>query len=744
MTDATQPAILMREALLIEPDAGVREQLKTALRNHGYGVRECETLEAGRQEFQSQSLIVAHLNGNTVELRQFVDFVKAAASQPPFVLAVGEEASMPASRSLNELGLDAFLTVPVQEGCLSEQLRKVIPRPVLDEGPSESEAAREAKSADTQGAAEGSESKTDAPALTTSSAPKPPQEKKAAVAPQAEPAGAAEALRGAEPPRASATEKTPSAGTQTPEGQAAEAKVALVRRAAPMLAHFAPLLVDQLPQALAMLDRELRFLVVNQRCGQLWQREPASLLGLPHAEVFLQRHEAWRTAFEKALKGEEVQVEDTTTGATPSAWQLRPWKNEDGEVGGVVLAQLEKTPAPAPVAALTASAAPEKRPPVVEPPPAKEEPIELARFLPFGIIVLDRDGTVLSHNEVLDAMLGRGLIPSEGVEAWLQSGVPDPVLREAIARDWRDNVWRRQLTRVFSLVGEDGLLKEIELRPRPLNAGRLLVMVTDVTEARRSEEVLRTSEMKYRGLFREFPIALALADRTGALVEANAALERLTGRTRHELRRLKVDDLLPVARPLPETANVSAGGNGTRHACQLVLKDGSRVAVTVTLAPIRNAAGGLVLQALLIEPGVERAASAPAGSEAGVWRELGFENMNAALLVTDRRGCIQAANPAARRFFGDEQTRALEGKGLYQLFQPDDPKRFSQTVSASLKERRRWESETDFVRMDGRRGRCRAEITLTQDGRGLLCVVQPLFVPLAAPMAAYVNVAAHR
>ena len=48
---------------------------------------------------------------------------------------------------------------------------------------------------------------------------------------------------------------------------------------------------------------------------------------------------------------------------------------------------------------------------------------------------------------------------------------------------WRDKVWRKQVRRVFPLMNADGLIKEIEFRPSLLPDGRLILILSDVTES---------------------------------------------------------------------------------------------------------------------------------------------------------------------------------------------------------------------------------------------------------------------
>ncbi|MFP5458516.1 MAG: ATP-binding protein [Bacteriovoracia bacterium] len=101
-------------------------------------------------------------------------------------------------------------------------------------------------------------------------------------------------------------------------------------------------LLSALPVSLAMLDREMRFLAISES----WHRNFPSTRTEPIGECvwdcspyFL---EEWKERLLRALKGEVVtQAEECVVGhsgdETWICWQLAPWHNISGEIGGVVI-----------------------------------------------------------------------------------------------------------------------------------------------------------------------------------------------------------------------------------------------------------------------------------------------------------------------------------------------------------------------------------------------------------------------
>ncbi len=161
--------------------------------------------------------------------------------------------------------------------------------------------------------------------------------------------------------------------------------------------------------------------------------------------------------------------------------------------------------------------------------------------LPFGVLVLDELGAALFQNQQLTRLLGRALQKEETVEQWLAAACPSEAHREHIATLWREDVWRRQLTRTFSLATADGLLKDLEFQPSGLQGGGLLVSIQDATEKCRHEEQLRATEAKFRALLQEAPLPIVLMDKAGSVFEVNHLAEELLGHPKNELRRHPLD-----------------------------------------------------------------------------------------------------------------------------------------------------------------------------------------------------------
>jgi diguanylate cyclase (GGDEF)-like protein/PAS domain S-box-containing protein len=87
------------------------------------------------------------------------------------------------------------------------------------------------------------------------------------------------------------------------------------------------------------------------------------------------------------------------------------------------------------------------------------------------------------------------------------------------------------------------LRRWLELRASPTNEGGAAIQLRDISRRRRAHEELRGREERYRRLFEESHTPLFVMAADSRLLEVNQAFERLMGRTRDELYRMRMCDL---------------------------------------------------------------------------------------------------------------------------------------------------------------------------------------------------------
>ena len=102
------------------------------------------------------------------------------------------------------------------------------------------------------------------------------------------------------------------------------------------------LFVEKAPVCLAMFDRELRFIAVSQRYIDTFNT-PRDLVGRQAYEVFPEIPERWRQLHRRALAGESLSAEEDLFLRADLReqwvkWNIEPWYDSDGKIGGILLA----------------------------------------------------------------------------------------------------------------------------------------------------------------------------------------------------------------------------------------------------------------------------------------------------------------------------------------------------------------------------------------------------------------------
>jgi PAS domain S-box-containing protein len=99
--------------------------------------------------------------------------------------------------------------------------------------------------------------------------------------------------------------------------------------------------VKNVPAAVAMLDRDMRYLQVSDRWCIDYLPGRAQILERSHYEIFPNMPERWKEVHRRALQGETLREDedhwDGQDGPHWARWEVRPWKTSEGAVGGILI-----------------------------------------------------------------------------------------------------------------------------------------------------------------------------------------------------------------------------------------------------------------------------------------------------------------------------------------------------------------------------------------------------------------------
>jgi len=284
-----------------------------------------------------------------------------------------------------------------------------------------------------------------------------------------------------------------------------------------------------------MFDREMRYLAASRR----WlsdHRLRGPVLGRSHYDVLPDIPERWREVHRRALAGEVVSEEadrfDRADGASQWLnWEVRPWQNADGEVGGVVISIEEITERKQMEAALRKSEA-EVR--------LQHDQLDwVYQNTPIGLCLLDRNLRYLRINRQLAEMNG------PPVEAHLGRTVAElvPALVERVEQVTQEILATGEAVTDIEFVGETasqpGATRYWNSSWHPVfgDDGAITgfgAVVEEISARRAAEVALRASEERFRGLTQAVPSMTFESDAEGGNTFSSERWSAYSGMTAEE------------------------------------------------------------------------------------------------------------------------------------------------------------------------------------------------------------------
>jgi len=106
--------------------------------------------------------------------------------------------------------------------------------------------------------------------------------------------------------------------------------------------HLLRLFVENSPAAIAMFDRDMKYVVASHRYLSDYELGNQDIVGHSHYEIFPEIPERWIETYEKCLAGATERVEEDPFPRASGRldwvrWEIRPWYETNGTVGGIIL-----------------------------------------------------------------------------------------------------------------------------------------------------------------------------------------------------------------------------------------------------------------------------------------------------------------------------------------------------------------------------------------------------------------------
>lgn len=238
------------------------------------------------------------------------------------------------------------------------------------------------------------------------------------------------------------------------------------------------LCVKHSPAAIAMLDRDMKYLVVSLRWMEDYRLGDQSVTGRSHYDVFPEVPARWVEIHRRCMAGEVAKSDDEKFVRADGSidwirWEIRPWRQADGTIGGIIIFSEDITTRKQAELALRASEA---------------EFRTLIESASDGILVSNTAGRLLEANAAACQMLGftREELGRMGFVDIVAAGEMVRILPEVEQLGEGEVVRSEWLCR-----RKDGSQFPAEVSSTVLPDGRLQCILRDITQRKMAEDKIR-------------------------------------------------------------------------------------------------------------------------------------------------------------------------------------------------------------------------------------------------------------
>lgn len=309
-------------------------------------------------------------------------------------------------------------------------------------------------------------------------------------------------------------------GTMTEITERMQAEEA-VARSRDLLTSF----VEHTPAAVAMLDKDFRYLAVSHRWLQDYRLGDQNLTGKHHYDVFpeMRQMPEWQAIYQRCLAGAVERCDEDRLIREDGSedwlqWEVRPWHDVTGEIGGIIMFTDVITERKRAEVALRESE-------------ARTRSI-LETALDAVISINDR-GRIIGWNPQAEVMFGYS--PQEALGLPLDETIIPARYRQAHAHGMGRMLQSGDGTAVrrrfeFFALHRDGhefpvefAIASTRINGRPMFSA----FIRDITERKRTEEALQRSERQLRTVLDTLPIGVWFTDEKGHVLYGNPVGQRI-------------------------------------------------------------------------------------------------------------------------------------------------------------------------------------------------------------------------
>jgi len=285
--------------------------------------------------------------------------------------------------------------------------------------------------------------------------------------------------------------------------------------------------VEHAPAPIAMFDRDMRYIMSSRRFLVDYNLKQRDIIGRSHYEIFPEMPERWKEVHRRCLAGatekSEAEAFPRLDGSVDWVrWEIQPWYEADGAIGGIILFSEVVTPFMRMQDSLRES---------------EEVLYVMFEKAPFPVALSSLpDGTLVRVNEAFERTFGFTRAEAIGKTAQeLGINVDDENRARVLAALNNSGSVRNQEMTLRTKSGE-GRVFSVNIDLVEIGGRRYILNTTlDITERRRIEAELSESEARFRATFEQAAVGIAHVAPDGRWLRVNRVLCDMVGYSCEEL-----------------------------------------------------------------------------------------------------------------------------------------------------------------------------------------------------------------
>ena len=297
---------------------------------------------------------------------------------------------------------------------------------------------------------------------------------------------------------------------------------------------------------------------------------------------------------------------------------------------------------------------------------------------PYGAALVDRDGRYLFINPEFTSITGYMVEDIPTGKEWYAKAFPDDRYRRYAIGEWKKDIKVQGSNKTFNVVCKDKTTKEIEFRSALLDDGRALTMLVDITERKRAEESLRTSEDYLKTIFNYMQTGMVIIDQEDhTIIDVNPTAANMIGADIMSIVGSECHNYIcPAER---NKCPITDLGKSVDNAERFLKKaSGQTIPVIKTVIPISVKGRRYLLESFIDITERKRSEQALQENEKK-YRSL-FEGSRDAIYMTAADGQLMDANQAFLDLFGYSREEIVHSNAKQVYVTAKDRNIFKQTM----------------------------------------------------------------